>query len=472
MTRIAALFLSSVLLSGCAVGHVRQLKVGAPGPYHDVRAVKVTVDGNVAPEVALTMADSAAKELQTSANLTVAAAATEPAFEYRMHVTQSMEPGATADGLSDAAAGIKSATGFATRGAESTGALAFEGTLLAPDEKKLGYVRWEGAGSPAKLADLAAFEASGAIGRRLYMRRNDFVERRPADERLFLTATPQTLEPGQFLFTNDEGLLFRLGMGIGRKTQLDAWGGGFPIPGGGFLPTPVGIFGGGGVLVIGFADVGVKHRFIDETEKMPAVSLSYDVLDVFLGGIGGGVFLGAGAGAAAVVGGANAQFNLGTLAISKHFGDTHVVAGGYVLDNHHWLPQSARFVAAGGGTSGSGTGGGTGGAGKSIPRLPEQYQVWGSVSQVIGAHTLLGAELMPRNPIKDSFGTTGVRWMLGSNRPWGPIALDRIRFRIDLAGVWLYSGPKADRQNADGTTTKGHGPYIAPLPWIGVGLYW
>ena len=35
-----------------------------------------------------------------------------------------------------------------------------------------------------------------------------------------------------------------------------------------------------------------------------------------------------------------------------------------------------------------------------------------------------------------------------------------------------HSSMKLDVKNADGTTTKGHGPYIAPLPWIGVGIYW
>lgn len=470
MLRRAALLTLFSLLTGCAFGHVRQVKIGAPGRYRDVHAVRVSVDGNVPPEMAATMATSAEAELATAANLVHANETETNAFRWQIHVTQFDEPAAS-DGSTRALGGLKTAAGFSTRGAETTGALAFEGTLLAPDDRRVGYVRWEGAGSASGLADRASFEAAGEVGRRIWMRRRDFVERRPADERLFLTATPMTLEPGQFLFTNDEGLLFRVGMGIGRRTQMDLWAGGFPLVGGGALATPIGIFGAGGAAILGFVDLGLKHRFLDETENLPGVSLSYDLLDVFGAGLGGGVFVGRGAGGAAIVGGANAQFNLGTLAVSKHFGGTHVVLGGYVLDNHHWLPQSAKFVA-GGAAAGDGTGAGTGSGGTKIPRLPTQYQAWGSVSQVVGEHTTLGMELMPRNPIANSFGTTGVRWALGSNRPWGPIALDRIRVRVDLAGIWFYAPPRADKRNPDGTTTRGHGPYIAPLPWIGVGLYW
>ncbi|HVO31108.1 MAG TPA: hypothetical protein VMV18_10240 [bacterium] len=475
---------AALLLSGCALGHVRELKVGAAGPYHDVHAVRVEVDGNAPAPVADAMRTSAQSELASAAGLAIATSASGPSFLYTMHVTTALEPASSAS--ADATVGsMKSATGFAGADASRTGLLAFDGDLLAPDGKRLGHVRWEGSGSPAASADRAAFQAAEHLGHRFYFRRDEWVDRRAADERLFLTATPMTLEPGEFVLSNDEGLLFRAGAGIGRRTQIDVWSGALPVPlaGGGpiFLIRAVGAAGGAGLLVLGFTDVGLKHRFLDETDTAPAISASYDLLDVFLGGVGGGgIIVGADAivgGAGAGVGLVNVQFNLGTLTIGKHFGRTHVVVGGYLLDNHHFLPQKAGFYAGGvvaaSGNGGSGATGVTTSGGTKVPRLPTQYQAWGSASYTLGEHSALGMELMPRDPIAQSFGTTGVRWVLGGKRPWGPFALDRVRFRIDLAAIWLYTPPRAKQTNPDGSTSAAVPALIAPrLPWFGVGMYW
>jgi hypothetical protein len=131
------------------------------------------------------------------------------------------------------------------------------------------------------------------------------------------------------------------------------------------------------------------------------------------------------------------------------------VVGGYLLDNHHFLPQKAGFTAVD-------TVGDAKSDSQRIARLPLQLQGFVSVEQVLGPHSALVMELLPRKPFAQSVATTGARWQLGGSEPTSVVAWDRIRFRIDLAGLWAYF-PKNNKYNKDA--------FVAPIPWIGLGMY-
>jgi hypothetical protein len=173
---------------------------------------------------------------------------------------------------------------------------------------------------------------------------------------------------------------------------------------------------------------------------------------------GNGVLAQGAAGAA----GANLQFNLFSAVVGKHFGGFQLTAGAYVLDNHHLIPQKAAVVV---GTSG-GAGSGGGSESTTLERFPTQVQAFVGAQYVLGSHSELAAEFFPRKPFDESFGTTGVRWLLGSDRPSGPLALDRVRVRLDLAALWMYV-PQYQSVR-DGSTRGG---FAVPLPWVGLGLY-
>jgi hypothetical protein len=91
--------------------------------------------------------------------------------------------------------------------------------------------------------------------------------------------------------------------------------------------------------------------------------------------------------------------------------------------------------------------------------LPLQTIPFGAVEHVLGPHSTLVAELLPRAPWWDSVATTGVRWRLGFDRPVGPLALDRLRLTVDLAGVWAF------------IPTSAQSGLVAPMPYLGAGLY-
>ena len=278
------------------------------------------------------------------------------------------------------------------------------------------------------------------------------------------------------MISDDELLLVRLAVGVSRRLQLDLWTGGVPIPGaGGFGAAGHGLVavGGAGVVVLGFFDLGVKLKVLDETARLPGVAISYDMLDLFgLAGAGVGVVLladGAGGGGYGVVGGANAQFNLITAVAAKHFGPAQITAGAYVLDNHHVLPQSAGFQSscAAAATDGSQAAGGglldCGSGSASLNRLPLHVQPFLGTELVLGPHSALMAEGLLERQLENSMVTTGARWLLGWSRPHGPLALDRIRFRVDLAALWLY-------EPAHGGSMPS-GAKVLPLPWLGIGAY-
>ncbi|REG28057.1 hypothetical protein ATI61_109401 [Archangium gephyra] len=455
-------------LTGCALGSVRQVKVDALGRYDEARGVTVEVKGE-AP-------DAVKQELQESFQHGVESRARRPAdasgepLRLELHVVEAVSPEARSASVSEQVAEKARTTLGLTEFEKKSGRLALEGVLLAPQgEERLGLVRWESAGEPSALASRAGREAGEALGREMDYRREDFVTRRAADERLFLTPTPLTLEPGELVLSNDELLLFRLGVGLGRRVQFDLWGGGLPIPAATGVPLyavhAVGGAGAAGLAVLGAFDLGLKVKLLDESRYVPGVSVSYDFLNLFVGAVGGGgiVLLGKGVAAGGVAGaaGANLQFNLFSVVAGKHFGNFQLTAGAYVLDNHHFIPQNAAITVGAVGTGGDDVGGGSGSESTPIPRIPTQLQAFVGAQYVLGPHSELAVEFFPRQPFRDSVGTTGVRWLLGADAPRGPIAFDRLRVRLDLAALWVYLPP----------SEGGRGGTPFPLPWVGLGLY-
>jgi len=82
---------------------------------------------------------------------------------------------------------------------------------------------------------------------------------------------------------------------------------------------------------------------------------------------------------------------------------------------------------------------------------------------VFGPHVSVLTEGLLQDDLASSLFTTGARFLLGWEHSHGPLALDRIRMRLDLAALWHY------REAQGGAHPKGAA--ILPLPWIGLGLY-
>ncbi|PTL84712.1 hypothetical protein [Vitiosangium sp. GDMCC 1.1324] len=456
-------------LTGCALGSVRQVKVDALGRYDEARGVAVEVKGDVTDAMRKELQESFQRGVETRTRVSEGASGAPLRLELRVVEATSTEApsSTTTDQVAE-----KARTTFGLAGlGKSGGRLALEGLLLAPEgEERLGLVRWESEGEPSALASQAGLEAGEALGREMDFRSRYFVNRRAADERMFFTPTPLTLEPGEVVLSNDEVLLFRLGVGLGRRVQLDMWAGGLPIPLAGGAPLylihAVGGAGGAALGALGTFDLGLKVRLLNESRYLPGLAASYDFLNLFAGavGVGGLVILGNGVGAAGAAGaaGANLQFNLFSVVAGKHFGDFHLTAGAYVLDNHHIVGQNAVITVGVAGTDGSDGNGGVGGGSTTLPRFPTQVQAFIGAQYVLGPHSELGMEFFPRKPFQDSFGTTGVRWLLGADSPAGPLALDRLRVRIDLAALWVYVPPTSDGKQ-DGS--------VLPVPWLGLGFY-
>ncbi len=240
----------------------------------------------------------------------------------------------------------------------------------------------------------------------------------------------------------------RLGMGLSRRLQFDLWAGGFPIPaaaGGAGGGGPAIISGGAaGVIVLGFFDLGLKLRVLDETTYLPGFVIAYDMLDLFglaAGGVGA-VLIGGGVGGGGigVVAGSNAQFNLVTPVVAKHFGPAQLSGGAYFLDNHHFLTQSAGFQTgcAVGAVSPSGAVGTAvecPSGSTRLPRLPLQVMPFIAGELLIGPHSSLIMETLMKDNIVNSVVTTGARWLIGWEHPHGPFALDRMRLRLDVAAL-------------------------------------
>ena len=82
---------------------------------------------------------------------------------------------------------------------------------------------------------------------------------------------------------------------------------------------------------------------------------------------------------------------------------------------------------------------------------------------VLGPHSALMAEGLLERHLENSIVTTGARWLLGWKQSRGPLALDRIRFRLDLAALWMYEPAHGGARPS--------GAKVLPLPWLGVGAY-
>ena len=226
-----------------------------------------------------------------------------------------------------------------------------------------------------------------------------------------------------------------------------------PRYGGGALPLPGGIVAGGGagLVLLGLFDAGVKVRVLSETRTRPGIAISYDLVDAFAGAVGGaGIAIG-GAGAAAggvvAVGGGNLQFNLFSLSVGKHFGRSQLIVGTYVLDNHHFLPQSTRFATACG-AGGVGTAGDGGkvepcdSGGTTIDRIPVQVQPFFGAEIRVGKASSIAGDVLFSKELKNTVGTTGFRWIIGDSR---------LRARVDVALLWSHIS--------------------VPLPWLGLGIH-
>ena len=466
--RTAPVVILACLLLGCATGAVRQTRVMPLAPYGDVQAVRV-----VAAEPGSRMA----KELVSGARAGLPKAGWrmanegEPAYTLELRIAEAVTPvAAEASTRDQLLSGLATFGGF--RDADR-GLLAVDATLRGPDGgAELGSAHWQAIGSPSSLASTAGLELGSALGKAMVPQRDEWYPRHAADERLFFTPTARTIPDGAFVLSDDEALLVRAAYGITRRWQMDLWLGAVPVPavGGGVLPLPGAILAAGGVggAVFGVFDLGVKFVALEETRTRPGIAISYDLLDVFGAAIGGGIGVGSGgAGGAGFVGtgGTNAQFNLLTLVAGKHFDTgTQLTLGGWLLDNHAILPQSASFVAAcavGGSASSTAI---TQCSGSTpVAHLPIQLQGFLGVEQAFNEHWSVAVEVMPTYPFSNTKWTTGVRWLPSGDAPAGFIALDRIKARIDLALAWMVldANPNAGRQSAT--------PVY--FPWLGVGLY-
>jgi hypothetical protein len=458
-----------LVLPACAFGPVRRVTVAPMKAYDEVKTIRGEPAPDLRPELApldsLLLSGVSAGLQKGGAGTTTT---TPGGFRLRVTLLDATEGSAIANrNTVEAAANL---LGIASETATRTGRLSFEARLFAPDEEReLGYARYEGAGQPAALASRGGVELGEALANKVSLRRHEWFERRILDDRFFLTPTATTMEPGSFAITNDEVLLFRVGWGIHRRVQLNFMLGGFGVPFGGAIAIPaihvVGAGAGGGIGLVGVVDVGLKFLILDEGRYAPGISASYDMMNVFgavfgagalvLGGRGGGAIA-----AAAGIASVNVQLNVFNVTVAKHFGPVQVTAGTYVFDNHHWLPQNAT-VTVGVGLAGSngGAGGMVDSSATPIPRVPTQVQPYAGFEWVLGPHSALMAEFLPRIPFEETMVTTGARWQLGWDEPIGPIARDRIRFRIDVAGIWVYL-PKTSSNEA----------LFLPLPWVGLGV--
>jgi hypothetical protein len=464
-------------LVGCATGNVREANVGALGAYPAARGIAVEPGAAAAGTLDASVAQGARRKLDAaSLGATSGDAAGHLTLRYTIQ-TADQPNGAPREAPERTLSVLRSFAGLAGVGQSGAraGRLVLAGQLLGPDGRELGALRWEREGTPQELAEQAGEETAIAVARLVEIHRADYVARRAADERLVLTPTPLTLAPGELVVSDDELLIVRLGVGLSRRLQLDLLTGGVPIPGaaGGALAGPAIVAGGAaGGVILGFMDVGLKLRVLDETARAPGLSVSYDMLDLFgLGAGGAGLLIardGAGGVGYGVVAGANAQFNLVTLVAGKHFGPFQLTLGTWLLDNHHYLPQTAAFqggcAAVGASPSGAAAGAIDCGSGSAqLPRLPLQVQPFAGGELVLGEHSALMMEALLEQHVQNTLVTTGARWLLGARHPRGPLALDRVRVRLDLAALWFYVPAQQGMHP--------HGAKVLPLPWLGLGVY-
>jgi hypothetical protein len=412
---------------------VRQVKVEPLARHASTSTVTVTATGDAPEALKADLRDAFARELEARSGLEVSESAGKDAFRAELQVISAEVPEQRVEPtgrLQSYAHGMAGRFGMGRAGA---GRLTFEAVLHAPrSDEPVGFLRYDRHGDAVALLEDAGKAAGLRLGREIAYQRDRFVRRRAGDERLMFTPTPLTLEKGEWFISDDELLLVRAGVGVHRRVQLDVWLGGLPLYGA--------IGTGAGAALFGVIDLGVKVAVLEEGVKVPGLSLSYDFLTVF--GVGGGGMLLQGGGVVAASGG-NAQFNLFALSMSKHFANTQVVLGTYLLDNHHFVPQGAAFASQEGASS------------HEFARVPFQVQPFVALEQVLGPHTSLAGELFPRLSLAGTRGSLGIRWLLGGSSPKGPLAVERVRVRLDLAALVIKF------------------PRTSPLmvPWLGIGLH-
>ncbi len=447
--------------NGCAFGHVRAHEVDALGCYQGL-AVRVAapLGVNDAAESAQVLGGV---EQGLASGGTTLAPPEAPALIVQPRVTL----------LHRGTAPSSSTSYVASLFGDDR--MTLELWLYAPgNHDPIGRLVWTGRAGVS--GDGLMASGSAAAGRAfaddLRVRRRQLITRRAADERFVLTPSAQLLEPGEVVVSDDEVLLVHAGVGLLRWLQLDVTAGALPIPAAGGVPFAGRGEGAGGVaaagaIVLGALDVGLKLRLHEESEHAPGVSFSYDMLDLFGAAFGGAgmVILGNGVVAAGGGGGANLQFNVFTLATNKHFGERFQMGGGLtVVDNHHFLPQGEAIVLGEGGAAGSSAGGEGGSAALAIDRMPTKYVPFVNAEVTTWKWLRVIQEAFPGSSLADSMGVTGLRFVMGSDRGWGPFSLTKVKMKLDLAIIETYHEASED----NGMKRAAHLSY---LPWIGLGFY-
>lgn len=325
--------------------------------------------------------------------------------------------------------------------------------------KPVGALFWDGFGGGSEAA-FAGEEAGEAMGREIARQRERWFTRRVGDERLFLTATPNLIPPGEWVLSNDEALVFHLGRGFYDWLQGDLTLGALPVP----VAAAGAIAGGGGAAAggvagfgaIGILNLGVKVRVLEEGALLPGVALSYDMVNVWGAafGAGGVALLGKGVAAAAAGGAAgfNLQFNLLTASVAKHLRDwLQVGAGLYVLDNHSFMPQSEGFYVA------DTFGNSTSSSSRITDRVPTLAAPWLSVEAAAGNRVRFISEYLFA-PGSDWF-VLGMRTLMYRTR-FGLARAGHVAAKLDTAVLFT-------RYTEHDTGER----RIVPLPWLGLAFY-
>lgn len=441
------------LLTGCAFGNVREREVGALGPYRDMAVRTVSIGGVPAPEeVNNEVQAGVARGLETWNQRLAPPGPLSPDTVLQVE-PQLLEVHAVKEGAPAPVANMASQLGLA--GVLEANRISLLLLLRAPgNSDPIGELVWEGAGgSLSELATRAGTAAGEAMAKEMLERSGQWINYRPGDERFLLTPSARLLDPGSLVLSNDEVLLFHLGVGVTRWLELDLGVGGLPLPAAGSIPIVghgVGAVGGAGILVLGAVDVGIRLRLLEEGPWWPGVAVGYDLVDAFAAALGGGgiFFAGNGIGAVggAAVAGANVQLNVFTAAANKRVGAFDFGAGVAVFDNHHFLPQAAGFAE--GITIGQ-----LGSAVYSLDRMPTVVIPFVNLEATPWPWLHLIQELLPQQPLANSFGSTTLRLV------WGPAALLPLRLKLDLSVIEAYdsTGPRTG---------------LVPLPWAGAAVYW
>ncbi|HYV43519.1 MAG TPA: hypothetical protein VFA20_01615 [Myxococcaceae bacterium] len=449
--RLLVLFACCALSAGCAFGNVREKEIGALGPYRDMPVRALSVGGPDVPQ-------EVSNELQAGLNRGLESWNKEhaPPGPLTPETVLEVQPELLDVHVAKAGASTTSpvaaaASQIGLAGAVESNRISLLLLLHAPGvSDPIGELHWEGAGgSLSEVASQAGVGSAEALVKEMKERRDQWVTRRAGDERYLLTPSARLLDPGEFVLSDDELLLFHLGAGITRWLQVDLGLGGLPLPAAGAIPIVghgVGAAGGAGILVLGAVDVGFRIRVLEEGQYWPGIAVGYDMMDAFAAGLGGAGIFFAGNGIGAIAGGAvlgvNVQLNIFTAMANKRVGAFDFGAGAAIFDNHHFLPQSAGF-AAGIPLVAVDT------SVKDLDRMPTVVVPFVSVEATPWEWLHFIQEVLPQQPVANSFGSTTIRIV------WGPSALSPLRLKLDLAIIEAFGNEG-----------------LVPLPWASAGVYW